>query len=71
MPYLSRSGLVEYLVQNLGVKEATAKLYAKPSQSGRPISDLLTGELISAHEHGWIVTDEVNAGAMMMRKNAQ
>ena len=67
-PYLSRSGFIEYLVQNLGVKESSAGIYARPSQSGRPISDLLTGELIKAHEHGWIVTDEMNASVMMMRK---
>jgi hypothetical protein len=67
-PYLSRSGFIEYLVQNLGVKESSAKVYAKASQAGRPISDLLTGELIKAHEHGWIVTDEMNASVMMMRK---
>jgi hypothetical protein len=56
-------------VQNLGVKESSAKVYAKASQAGRPISDLLTGELIKAHEHGWIVIDEMNASVMMMRKN--
>jgi putative DNA primase/helicase len=69
-PYLSRSGFIEYVVNSLGVKESSAKLYAKPSQSGRPISDLLIGEIISAHEHGWIMIDESQGSAMMMRKNA-
>jgi phage/plasmid primase-like uncharacterized protein len=69
-PYLSRSGFVEYVVNNLGVKEASAKLYAKPSQSGRPIADLLISEIIAAHEHGWIMIDESQGSAMLMRKNA-
>lgn len=70
-PYLSRSGFVEYVVNNLGVKEASAKLYAKPSQAGRPVADLLISEVIAAHEHGWMVIDESQGSAMMMRKNAK
>jgi hypothetical protein len=69
-PYLSRSGFIEYLVQNLGVKESSAKMYARPAASGKPISELLSGELIRSHEHGWIVVDEMNASVMMMRKNS-
>lgn len=69
-PYLSRSGFIEYVISNLGIKESSAKLYAKPSQDGRPISDLLVSEVITAHEHGWIVIDDAQASAMMMRKNA-
>jgi len=69
-PYLSRSGFVDYVVNNLGVKEASAKLYAKPSQAGRPIADLLISEVIAAHEHGWIMIDDSQASAMMMRKNS-
>jgi putative DNA primase/helicase len=70
-PYLSRSGFIEYVVNNLGVKEASAKLYAKPSQAGRPVADLLISEVIAAHEHGWIVIDDSQASAMMMRKNGK
>jgi phage/plasmid primase-like uncharacterized protein len=70
-PYLSRSGFIEYVVNALGVKESSAKLYAKPSQDGRPISDLLVSEIITAHEHGWMVIDESQASAMMMRRNAK
>lgn len=69
-PYLSRSGFIEYVVNSLGVKESSAKLYAKPSQSGRPISDLLIGEIITVHEHGWIMIDDSQGSAMLMRKNA-
>ena len=69
VPYLSRSALIEYLMSHQGMKESSAKVYAKPSQSGKPIHDLLVGELISAYEHGWIVTDDANASAMMMRRS--
>jgi hypothetical protein len=69
VPYLSRSALIEYLMSHQGMKESSAKVYAKPSQSGKPIHDLLIGELIAAYEHGWVVTDEPNSAAMMMRRS--
>lgn len=70
-PYLSRSALINYLVQNLGIKEESAKLYCKPSQPNRPISEMLLAEIITVHEHGWIVIDQAQAGAMMLRRGAQ
>lgn len=69
-PYLSKSGLIEYLITHQGMKESSAKVYTKPAASGKPISDLLNGELIKAYEHGWIVTDEMNASVMMMRRSS-
>lgn len=68
VPYVSRSAFIEYLVANQGLTEGTAKMYTKPSVSGKPVSDLLIGEIIASHEHGWIMLDEVEASAMMMRK---
>lgn len=68
VPYVSRSAFIEYLVANQGLTEGTAKMYTKPSAIGKPVSDLLIGEVIASHEHGWIMLDEVEASAMMMRK---
>lgn len=70
-PYLSRSAMVNYLVANMGLSEASAKVYIKPSSIGKPIADLLVAEVIEANEHGWIVTDQTQASAMMMRKLAR
>lgn len=67
-PYLSRSAFMNYLIENMGISEASAKVYCKPSQPNRPISELLLAEMIEAHEHGWIVSNEVQASAMLMRK---
>jgi hypothetical protein len=71
LPYLSRSGFVNYLVQNMGIKEESAKLYCKPSQPNRPISEMLLAEMIAAHEHGWIMVDEVQGSAMILRRGTQ
>jgi putative DNA primase/helicase len=67
-PYLSRSAFLEYLINNLGIKESSAKMYARPAANGKPISDLLNSELIVAFEHGWKVIEGTNSAAMMMRK---
>ena len=71
MPYLSRSAMLDYLVTKLGKKEASAKQYIKPSAQGKPIADLLMGEIIEAFEHGWVVIDNLQASVMLQRKNEQ
>lgn len=70
LPYLSRSAMVDYLVQKMDVSEASAKVYIKPSANGKPIADLLVAEIIEAFEHGWVVIDEAQASAMLIRKSA-
>ena len=68
-PYITRSGFVDYLTSSLGLKDSSAKVYAKPSQQGKPISDLLIGGVIESFDHGWTVADQVLASAWMMRKS--
>jgi hypothetical protein len=70
-PYVSRSAFLDHLIVNQGVTEGTAKMYLKPSVDGRPINELLVGEVIAAHEHGWVLLDEVQGSAMMMRRNSE
>ena len=68
-PYISKSALLEYLVTNMGLSEASAKNYIKPSANGKLIADLLVAEVISPYSHGWVVVDNIEASAMIMRKN--
>jgi putative DNA primase/helicase len=68
-PYLSRSALINYLIENEGLTETTAKTYAQGSKKGRMIYNLLTSEIIVAHEHGWIISDPTTASTMMIRKS--
>jgi phage/plasmid primase-like uncharacterized protein len=69
LPYLSRSAMMEYLVQKMNVTETSAKQYIKPSVPGKPIADMLVAEIIEAFEHGWTVVDETQASAMLIRKS--
>jgi hypothetical protein len=69
LPYLSRSAMVDYLVQKMDVSETSAKVYIKPSATGKPIADLLVAEIIEAFEHGWVVIDDTQASSMLIRKS--
>lgn len=68
-PYLSRSALIEYLVNNEGLSEATAKTYSQASKQGRLIYNLLNAQIIQASAHGWIVSDNVTASSMMIKRS--
>ena len=69
LPYLSRSAMMDYLIQKMNVSETSAKQYIKPSVPGKPIADMLVAEMIKAFEHGWTVIDETQASAMLIRKS--
>jgi hypothetical protein len=69
LPYLSRSAMMEYLVQKMNVSESSAKVYIKPSATGKPIADMLVAEIIESFEHGWVVIDDTQASVMMIRKS--
>jgi putative DNA primase/helicase len=69
LPYLSRSAMMDYLIQKMNVSETSAKQYIKPSVPGKPIADMLVAEIIEAFEHGWTVIDETQASAMLIRKS--
>lgn len=69
LPYLSRSAMMDYLVQKMNVSEASAKVYIKPSANGKPIADLLVAEIIESFEHGWTVIEASQASAMLIRKS--
>lgn len=68
-PYISRSAMIDYLTSKMGISEASAKVYIRPSATGRLISELLVAEIIEAYEHGWIVNDDTQASAMLVRKS--
>jgi phage/plasmid primase-like uncharacterized protein/KaiC/GvpD/RAD55 family RecA-like ATPase len=70
LPYISRSALRELLV-NDGMSERTAKNKTEASRPDGIIAQLLNAGTIETLEHGWIVSNEVQASAMLMRKSGQ
>ena len=67
-PYVSRSALKDMLTAD-GNAERTVRNMVNPSYSDKLIGALIQGEIIESFEHGWIMVDEVNSSAMLLRKN--
>ena len=65
-PYISRSALRDLLISD-GMNERTAKNKTEPSREDGFIFKLINAEIISTHEHGWLVTDELQASLLLMR----
>ena len=70
-PFLRRDVAMRYLVEQLDMKESSAKVYLKPSQQGRMIADLLLGEIIQTELDGWSIIDQTQASALMIRKGSK
>lgn len=68
-PYLSRSGLIDYLTNAEGLSESTAKTYAQPSKNGRLIYNLLTAEMIRPTTNGWVVVDAIIASSLLIMRS--
>lgn len=70
MPYISRSALIDHIVNKLQISEASAKQYVKPSVQDKLVGALTIAEIIEPKGHGWAVICPVTAAALMMSKNA-
>jgi phage/plasmid primase-like uncharacterized protein/KaiC/GvpD/RAD55 family RecA-like ATPase len=68
-PYLSRSALKDKLLAD-GNAERTVRNMVNPSYDDKLIGALLQAGLIETYEHGWIMTNDTHASALLMRKNS-
>jgi phage/plasmid primase-like uncharacterized protein len=67
MPYITRSALKAKLMGD-GCTEATADKKLKPGYPDQLIGALLVAEIISPFGNGWVVSNDVQASAMMMSR---
>ena len=70
LPYVSRSALRDKLSAD-GRKPRTIENDMSAAYPDKLIGALILAEIISTFEHGWIVVDDVQSSAMMMRKGGQ
>jgi phage/plasmid primase-like uncharacterized protein/KaiC/GvpD/RAD55 family RecA-like ATPase len=70
LPYISRSALKDKLAAD-GRKPRTIENDLSPAYPEKLIGALILAELISPLEHGWVVVDDVQSSAMMMRKGGK
>lgn len=70
MPYLSRSALIDYIMEKgFAETEAGAKKMCQANQTSRLIGTLVMSEMVTPHEHGWVVICPENGPAMMISKS--
>jgi len=66
MPYLSKSALKDYLMEKkIATTEQSATKMVQEGQTTRLIGNLIVSEMITPHEHGWVVICPENGSAMM------
>lgn len=70
LPYVSRSALKDKLAAD-GRKPRTIENDLSAAYPDKLIGALILSEIISPLEHGWMVIDDVQSSAMMMRKGGQ
>ena len=70
LPYVSRSALKDKLTAD-GRKPRTIENDLSAAYSDKLIGALILSEVISPFEHGWVVCDDVQASAMLMRKGGE
>jgi putative DNA primase/helicase len=71
LPYISRSALKRFLVEDLACSESTADKKLKPGSADQLIGALLIAEIISPVGNGWVVSNEVQASAMIMSRGSK
>ena len=67
LPYISRSALRAKLISD-GCSESTADKKLKPGSADQLIGALLVAEIISPFGNGWVVSNDIQASAMMMAR---
>ena len=70
MPYLTRAALRAKLMED-GCTEATADKKLKPGSADQLIGALLIAEIISPFGNGWVVSNDVQASAMIMARGSR
>lgn len=66
-PYVSRSALVDFLINNDGLSEASAVAAVKPSRHELLVGNLINSEIVVNKLFGWVVIDGSMAASMMIR----
>lgn len=70
LPYISRSALKDKLAAD-GRKARTIENDLSAAYPDKLIGSLILAQIITPFEHGWIVVDDVQASAMLVRKGGQ
>jgi KaiC/GvpD/RAD55 family RecA-like ATPase len=67
-PFVSRDGMIRFLIENDGLSKSSAETYCKPSND-KFIGSLVNADVIRVFNDGWVISNEVIASAFMLEKN--
>ena len=65
-PYVTRSGMMDFLIKIEGYKQRTAENKVDPTRKGGFIEELLKSETIFKFQNGWRVTEGVLCSAFVL-----
>jgi phage/plasmid primase-like uncharacterized protein/KaiC/GvpD/RAD55 family RecA-like ATPase len=68
MPFVSRDGMLQFLIENDGLSAASANKYCQ-SSNDKFIGGLVNADVLAVLEDGWAIKNEVIASAWMVEKN--
>jgi KaiC/GvpD/RAD55 family RecA-like ATPase len=68
MPFVSREGMLQFLIENDGLSAASANKYCQ-SSNDKFIGALVNADVLAVLEDGWAIKNEVIASAWMLEKN--
>ena len=68
MPFVSREGMLQFLVENDGLSAASANKYCQ-SSNDKFIGALVNADVLAVLEDGWALKNEVITSAWMLEKN--
>jgi phage/plasmid primase-like uncharacterized protein/KaiC/GvpD/RAD55 family RecA-like ATPase len=68
MPFVTREGMLQFLIENDGLSAASANKYCQ-SSNDKFIGGLVNADVLAVLEDGWAIKNEVITSAWMLEKN--
>jgi energy-coupling factor transporter ATP-binding protein EcfA2 len=67
-PYITKSALLSFLINNKGLSESSAKQYVKPSQGKRLIGNLINNDIAKEALNGFVIVEPAMVSQLMLGK---
>ena len=68
-PYITKSALLSFLINNKGLSESSAKQYVKPSQGKRLIGNLINNDIAKEALNGFVIVEPAMVSQLMVGRS--
>ena len=65
-PYITRSALLSFAINNLNLKESSAIKYVQPSQKGKLVGLLVDGNVLEEAQNGFVIVEPSMVSQLLM-----